>query len=78
MLSQKDLQISLLWASLLIIQMKGVSLCLSVQMKIDMGYLLEGNSIPAGCGNLRNLELDSISSKHSQSSTLSVAYSRST
>lgn len=47
-----------------------MSLCLSVQMKMDVGYLLEGNSVPAGCCSLRNLELDIISRKHSHPRSL--------
>ena len=42
----------------------------SVQMKIDVEYLLEGNSVPAGCRSLWNLELALISSKHSQPCSL--------
>ena len=42
--------ISLLRASLLIILMKGVSLCLLVQMKMDVRCLPEDDSMPAGRG----------------------------
>lgn len=45
-----EIPISLLRASLLIILMKGVSFCLSVEMKMDVRCLPEGDSVQAGQG----------------------------